>query len=113
MPKHTPTPHEAARMARAAASELASLQRAMHRAEDNLAGLHRMLKVPNITPRRSSTKKQTTAAPFLLDLFASTIGGFAADSVAPDGNGPASHYPSTAQIAARLTNASIRGQRIL
>ena len=85
MKKRTNIAGDATRMAHAASADLTNLQRAMRAAEDNLAGLHRMLKVPNTTPRRHTIRK-------------STSGGFA---------------KSAAQIAADISKATTLAQRIL
>jgi len=76
---------EAARMARAAASNLASLQSALRATQDNLTGLRRALKVPNTIPRRHMIKK-------------SASGGF---------------LLSAAQMASQVSNAASLAQRIL
>jgi hypothetical protein len=111
MPKHYTLNGEAARMARAAASELASLQRAMREAEDNLAGLHRMLKVPKTTTQRRTIKGSRSSSSALQSMLETSLGNFAASSMLSGGIG--SFSLSSGQIAAELASASLKGQRIL
>jgi hypothetical protein len=114
-------------VARAAASDLASLQRAMRAAEDNLAGLRRMLKVPHTTARPRMIKGSRAAPPLLLGVLGSFVGSSLAgdirtggndastDSFAASGNsfGSSSFYRSAAQSSAVLARGVLKGQRIL
>ncbi len=76
---------ETKRLAQAGGANLSSLQRSMHAAEDNLAGLHRMLKVANIKAPRRTIKRSTQN----------------------------SFYRSAAQIASHISNALSLAERIL
>ena len=84
----------------AAAGELADLQRAMHSAEDTLAGLHRFLKVPKVTPRRRVIKGSKSKS--LVD----NVLGAAGDS-------PSRFYQSAAQAAADNAFSFKLAQRFL
>jgi hypothetical protein len=64
MPKRTNISGDAAWMARAAASDLASLQRAMRAAQDSMAGLNRALKVATIKTKRTIIKGSKSTSPF-------------------------------------------------
>ena len=128
MPKRTDIGFDAARMARAAASDLAGLGRAMRAAEDSLAGLHRMLKVPNVTPRRRTIKGSTSQPPLLLDALGTFAGSYLAGGIrlsgssasgngfnsasASDGSSPSSFYRSAGQGAAELARGLLSGRRI-
>ena len=114
MPKRTNIGSDAARMARAAASDLASLQRAMRAAEDSVAGLNRAIKVPNTNVRPRMIRGSRKSPPLVFSMLGSSLGSFVASGFSPDGFGnPQSFLPSAGQFAAQITSASMRGQRIL
>jgi outer membrane lipoprotein SlyB len=109
--------NDAQRMARAAVSDMANLQRALRRAQDSVAGLNRTIKVPNTTPRRHTIKASRTSAPLIFTMLGAGLGGFLASDVASglgdDSGSAASFGLSAGQIAANLARGVMRGQRIL
>jgi hypothetical protein len=72
-------------MARAAASDLASLRSAMRAARDSMAGLTRAINVPTIRTKRTVSKSSTQT----------------------------SFYTSAAQSASQIYDATMLAQRIL
>jgi len=114
MPKRTNIGSDAARMARAAASDLASLQRAMRAAEDSVAGLNRAIKVPNTNVRPRMIRGSRKSPPLVFSMLESSLGNFATSSIIGGSiANPGSFLPSAGQFAAQITSASMRGQRIL
>lgn len=110
---------EAARNARAAQSDFASLQRAMRAAEATMQGLNRVLKVPHVTPRRRVIKASRSAGPlgFLGNIsfnYQSTDTSGSDQSSGSDSvHSPASFYESSSQSFSRLMTSLRLAQRIL
>lgn len=117
---------DAARMARAAAGDLASLHRAMRSAQDSMAGLNRALKVATIKTKRGVIKGSTNTS-FLTTLFGGLSSSFSASNgdgftytdsgisynSAQDTSSPDSFYQSDEQTASNYSIAFKLGQRIL
>ena len=110
MPHHTSPAREAAIYARAVEQELTQLRKALREAEDNLAGLHRMLKAP-VPKGGSRTIKGSRTKLSLLDRAAQASFGSLTNTIVRD-IGSGSFYDSAASAGSGLLAALQLGQRI-
>ena len=93
--------------------ELAAMRRALRQAEDDLAGLHRMLRVATPKGGRRTIKSSRSGPSPLERIGITSLGHGAADAILSGGDvSLASFAPSNAQIASQLLTALSDGERV-